>query len=236
MIGDFFRPVPKKRNVRIRKGNGVIFKNLNTWQRSVFHLATVLIILSLSYIAYLYYPLSSALVRFWLNQKSTGVTTNIGVDLIPTSSPKTQQEYSLTIPKIMAYSKIVPNVSPYDREEYIKVLSEDVVAQVKGSSDPGSGDGKSTYIFAHSTQQGFRMVVKNAVFYLLGELKNGDFIYINKYGRIYTYRVYKQKVIGADEVQYLTYSEPDKEVLILQTCWPIGTDWNRLLVFAKLIK
>ena len=234
MIGDFFRPVPKKRRVKIRGGGGVLFKNLNIWQRVIFYLATVLMLTSLSYVAYLYYPLSSALVRFWVNQNTT--TVNNSVIAVPTSSPQSQNEYSITIPRIMAHSKIVPNVSPYDREEYVKVLSDDVVAQVKGSSDPGSGNGTSTYIFAHSTQQGFRMVVKNAVFYLLGEMKNGDFIYVNKYGKIYTYRVYKQQVIGADEVKYLTYTEPDKEILILQTCWPIGTDWNRLLVFAQLVR
>jgi LPXTG-site transpeptidase (sortase) family protein len=182
----------------------------------------------------LYYPLSRALVRFRINQNKT--TTNEKVIAIPTGNPQLNKEYSLTVPKIMAYAKIIPNVSPYNRDEYIKVLSDNVVAQIKGSADPGSGKGKSIYIFAHSTQQGFRMVVKNAVFYLLGELKNGDFIYVNKYGKVYTYEVYKQQIVKADEIKYLTYTEPDKEILILQTCWPIGTDWNRLLIFSQLVR
>lgn len=231
MIGDFFRPVPKKRRIRIKGGEGIIFRNLDLKQKTLFNMATALFLLSFSYIIYLYYPLSSALIRFWINQNTN--STSISMSTAPSGSA---QEYSITIPRIMAYSKIVTNVSPYDAKEYIKVLSDDVVAQIKGSADPGSGNGTSTYIFAHSTQQGFRMVVKNAVFYLLGELKKGDFVYINKYGKIYTYKVYKQQVIGADEVKYLSYTEPDKEILILQTCWPIGTDWNRLLVFAQLVK
>jgi len=234
MFGDFFRPVPRGRIIKIHGGSGIIFRNLNRWQKSIFGIATILFLVSLFYIIYLYYPLSRALVRFRINQNKT--TTNEKVIAIPTGNPQLNKEYSLTVPKIMAYAKIIPNVSPYNRDEYIKVLSDNVVAQIKGSADPGSGKGKSIYIFAHSTQQGFRMVVKNAVFYLLGELRNGDFIYVNKYGKVYTYEVYKQQIVKADEIKYLTYTEPDKEILILQTCWPIGTDWNRLLIFSQLVR
>ncbi len=234
MFGDFFRPVPKKRNIKIRGSGGIIFRNLNPWQKTVFRIATGLFLVSLCYVIYLYYPLSVALIRYSVSQKQ-----NVNSEKIiyqPETNPPPSKEYSLTIPKILAYTQIIPNVNPYDRDEYIKVLNDDVVAQVKGSADPGSGKGKSTYIFAHSTQQGFNMVVKNAVFYLLDELKNGDYIFINKDGKVYTYEVYKRLVVKASETQYLTYTEADKEILILQTCWPIGTDWNRLLIFSQLVK
>jgi LPXTG-site transpeptidase (sortase) family protein len=89
------------------------------------------------------------------------------------------------------------------------------------------------YLFAHSTQQGWSMSRKNAVFYLLGELENGDVIFINYNGQIYTYKVYQKKIFKPEEADILGYNEKDKEVLLLQTCWPIGTDWNRLVVFAE---
>jgi LPXTG-site transpeptidase (sortase) family protein len=129
----------------------------------------------------------------------------------------------------------VANVSASNSTEYLKVLQSNVIAQASSSSLPGSGDGKSTYLFAHSSGLGLSMVRNNAVFYLLGELNTNDVVFINYQGKIYTYQVYKQEVVDASAVQYLNYSEPDKEVLILQTCWPIGTDWKRLLVMAKLI-
>jgi LPXTG-site transpeptidase (sortase) family protein len=75
----------------------------------------------------------------------------------------------------------------------------------------------------------------NSVFYLLGELNNNDIIFIDKNGINYTYKVYKQLVVDANQIQYLKYTETDKEVLILQTCWPIGTNWKRLLVFAQRV-
>ena len=35
--------------------------------------------------------------------------------------------------------------------------------------------------------------------------------------------------------EYLNYKEEGKELLILQTCWPLGTDWKRLLIFAERV-
>ena len=133
----------------------------------------------------------------------------------------------------MAFAKIVDNVSPFDKKQYTQVLQDNVVAQAKDTSPPGMGPGHTTYIFAHSTSGGINMVRKNAVFYLLGEMKNGDEFFINKNGKNYAYKVYQQKIISADQTDFLKYTDPEKEVVILQTCWPIGTDWKRLLVFAE---
>jgi LPXTG-site transpeptidase (sortase) family protein len=79
------------------------------------------------------------------------------------------------------------------------------------------------------------MVRQNSVFYLLGELKTDDFVFIGFNGEIYKYKVYDQKIVGANDIEYLDYKEEGREVLILQTCWPIGTDWKRLLIFAGRI-
>jgi LPXTG-site transpeptidase (sortase) family protein len=66
-------------------------------------------------------------------------------------------------------------------------------------------------------------------------LKNNDPIFIIYDGQVYAYKVYNQKVVEAKEVEYLAYGENGKEILILQTCWPLGTDWKRLLIFAERI-
>ena len=136
----------------------------------------------------------------------------------------------------MAKSMVVPNVAPFDKTEYLKVLESNVVAQAKDTDLPGEGLGKMTYIFAHSTQQGIDMVRKNAVFYLLGQLGNEDTFSIKYMGNTYIYSVYDKKVVAANEIEYLKYSDVEKEVVILQTCWPIGTDWKRLLIFGERIE
>jgi len=115
------------------------------------------------------------------------------------------------------------------------VLKNNVVAQALGTDLPGDGIGKTIFLFAHSSEQGIFDARDNPVFYLLGKLDVNDDILINYRGNIYTYKVYTKKITGAREITYLNYSENDKEVLILQTCWPIGTNWQRLLVFAEKI-
>ena len=72
----------------------------------------------------------------------------------------------------------------------------------------------------------------NTVFLRLGELNMGDIISIYKDGKEYTYAVSDKKEVWPNEVSYLVNAE-DEDILILQTCTPIGTDLKRLLIFAK---
>lgn len=233
---DFFRVTPKKRTVKIKKG-GVIFHNPPWFMKIVFWGGNVLVLIAVMYGVYLYYPLGRAIVNYKLNER---VEPGPPVAIYPTPTVmviegEVDKTYEIQIPKILARAEIISNVSPFNPVEYLKVLKTNVIAQAKGTAMPGDGIGKSVYIFAHSTNQGIGMARNNAVFYLLGELKAGDLVFVRYQGEGYTYRVYDQKVIAASEIKYLNYSDPEKEVLILQTCWPIGTDWKRLLVFAQKV-
>ncbi len=205
--------------------------------RTLFWAGNLLILGSIIYGIYLYYPLGRAIIRYELGKRGEPETP---VAVYPTPTVGVIEEeidntYKIQIPKILAEAEIVPNISPFSPVEYLSVLKNNVVAQAKGTAMPGGGKGNSTYIFAHSTNQGIGGARNNAVFYLLGELKGGDGVSVKYQGEIFNYEVYETKVVGAEEIQYLKYSDPEKEVLILQTCWPIGTDWKRLLVFAQRV-
>lgn len=237
MLIDFFRVTPKKRKIKLKKRKGVLYSNPILSKKIVFYIGNILLLESFIYLIYLYWPITVAYTKYWHNiSVKTGIQN---VNIVPTPTPTDisiiNNNYTIAIPKILAYSKIIDNVNPYDTKEYLSILKDNVVAQTKGSSYPGEGKGNTTYIFAHSTNQGINMVRNNAVFYLLNELKPGDIIFITRKGKSYTYKVYKQLVVKSNQIEYLDYKEPDKEVLILQTCWPIGTDWKRMLVMAELI-
>ena len=233
MIGSFFRVTPKSRKVKLRRKKGVLFSNPGMVRRIIFYTGSWLFLTAIVYALYIYYPLGKAIIRYKL---ATNETPG-GVMIVPTPTqvPLSERklEYSITIPKIMAYANIAENVDPFNRDQYLRVLGEGLVAQTKDTSRPGLGPGHTTYLFAHSSNGGLNMLRDNPVFYLLGELNNGDVIFVDLNGYNYTYKVYKQLVIDANQVQYLKYTEPDKELVVLQTCWPIGTDWKRLLVFAE---
>lgn len=211
-----------------------MYSNPKMVGKVVFYIADYLIIAVTVYLIYLYLPLGQA----WWSFKANSVTTAVPN---PTAEVKelapvvTNKEFKIAIPRILASAKVVVNVDPFNSDNYLTVLKNGDVAQAKGSNLPGGGRGKTTYLFAHSTEQGLNMVRVNSVFYLLGELKNGDDMWVEYQGNRYLYKVYDKKVVKASEIQYLTYTDPGKEVLILQTCWPIGTDWNRLLVFGELV-
>lgn len=238
---DFFRIRPKKRVVKIRHNFGVIFTNPKGGRKALFYGANFIFVLSITYLSYLYWPLGKAVIKYWeiRNDFEPNTSQSTGIENLaiptPTVTLADNSSFWIQIPKIQAKADIVAGVSASNRDEYLKVLKDDVIAQASNSSLPGAGVGKSTYLFAHSSQQGLSMVRNNAVFYLLGELKNNDVFFIDYHGKIYTYLVYKQEVVNASAVQYLDYTEPDKEIVILQTCWPLGTDWKRLLVMAQRI-
>lgn len=226
---NFFRAVPKKRKIRVNKAKGLIYSNPTTEKKILFYLGNVLLISALVYGGYLYTPFIKAFYNYKFTKQEVKIETiaeqNIEI--------KKSDEYLIQIPKILAYSKVIENVSPFDPAQYQKILKSNVVAQTNNSDKPGSGKGKMTYVFAHSSTRELEDVRNNAVFYLLGELEVNDLINIKYHGQEYKYRVYEKKVVSPKRLEYLNYHDENREVLILQTCWPIGTDWNRLLIMAE---
>ncbi|MDP4009728.1 MAG: sortase [Candidatus Shapirobacteria bacterium] len=231
---EFFKITPKKRKVKIKSGSGIIYSNPSGFKRFLFYFGNCLFVLSFIYFVYLYWPLSVSLVKYKLALNSFNPQK---AETVIYSAPIIDSKvFNIQIPKILATADVVPNVSPFDQNEYMNVLKNNVVAHAKSTAFPGDGKGKSIYIFAHSSGQGVGGARNNPVFYLLGQLKNDDEVFVNFKGQVFTYRVYEQKIAKPSDIEYLAYKDNEKEVLILQTCWPIGTDWNRLLVFTQRVK
>jgi len=136
--------------------------------------------------------------------------------------------FFVQIPKIGAQAKIIPNINPWNRPEYMRALQAGV-AQAKGTSLPGQRG--TMYLFAHSSQEPWEITRDNIPFLRLGELNPNDIIYIYRGGRRYIYKVAYIKEVWPNEVGYLLNAK--KNQLILQTCTPVGTDLKRLLVFAN---
>ena len=139
--------------------------------------------------------------------------------------------FSIYIPKIDAKAKVIPNVDPGNPVDYLAALAQGV-AHAKGTNFPGQG--KTIYLFSHSTDSPIDIAKYNAIYYLLGKLNNGDRIIIYFLGQEHDYVVTKKFVTSANDTSWLK-DDGSGERLILQTCDPPGTDWNRLLVIARPI-
>lgn len=153
---------------------------------------------------------------------------NFKIDLTGYTSRHTVN--GITIPAIFVDEPVVFNVDPNDETVYLKALKNGI-AHASGTSFPGAGG--IGYYFAHSS---FPDVVRqyNAVFYLLGKLKEGDEIYIWHEGKRGDYKVYQKIETLPDDVSFL-HAQYDTETIVLQTCWPAGSTVKRLLVFAKFV-
>lgn len=144
--------------------------------------------------------------------------------LVPTDT-----EFSIIIPKIGASAKIFPNVDPENESEFLPLLQQGI-AHAKGTVFPGMQG--NVYLFAHSTDNWWNVGRYNAVFYLLKDLSPGDDVIVFFEGRRFNYVVAEKKTAGADEVSYLRDSQGGPQRLIMQTCWPPGTTWQRIFVTA----
>ena len=140
-------------------------------------------------------------------------------------------DFSILIPKIGASSLVTPNIDSDNEDEFIPALQKGV-AHAKGTVFPGMKG--NIYLFAHSTDNFWNIGRYNAVFYLLKDLSFGDEVTIFFENRRHNYVVTDSKIVEAEDVSALIDSQKiNDENLILQTCWPPGTTWKRLIVLAK---
>lgn len=191
----------------------------------------VLIFLGLLILAVYFYPLLLLETRFFVKNiffKEPKIETEAQVKLPFTP---VDPNFSVIIPKIDINAKIIPNIDPYNREEYQKALSTGV-AHAKGTAYPNE-DGQ-IFIFAHSTDSSINVNRYNAIFYLLDKLEIGEKIYIIYKEKTYGYQIKEKKVVDPSEIQYLERKDQGN-TLILMTCWPAGTSLKRLLVISQKI-
>lgn len=171
---------------------------------------SIFILSALFLLFYIYYPL----IQLFIPQKISDVNAASRIE----------------IPKIKVVAPIIWDVDPFDSKIYHEALTRGV-AQARGTSYPGESG--TTYLFAHSSDFPWRITRYNVIFYRLGELTPGDKIFVTRNSHRYIYKVVELKTVWPNDIQYLTKSK--KTQLIVQTCTPVGTDWQRLLVFADPI-
>lgn len=138
--------------------------------------------------------------------------------------------FSITIPKIGASAKVFPNVDPANENEFLPFLQRGI-AHAKGTVFPGFAG--NVYLFAHSTDNWWNVGRYNAVFYLLKNLTPGDDVIVFFENRRHNYIVSKVQVMDALDTSLIARPQTGEEQLVLQTCWPPGTTWKRLVVIAK---
>ncbi|OGN00398.1 MAG: hypothetical protein A2651_01810 [Candidatus Yanofskybacteria bacterium RIFCSPHIGHO2_01_FULL_42_12] len=129
------------------------------------------------------------------------------------------------IPSINISAPIVTGTST--DEKTILTQLKNGALMYPGSSLPG--DGGSTVIIGHSSSN-LPWQKYSSIFSSLPKLSKGDMVIINYNGRKYSYIV-DGKIIGSVSV---LSGQSIKGDLVLGTCWPIGTDEQRIIITASL--
>lgn len=200
-------------------------------------LATFCLGLSLLGFSYVLAPLVASEIHFRFSQPDVVSAAKVVRSILPapsetpsaTIAPIDWADFSISIPKINVQSPIVANVDPGSSEDYQKVLSENGVAHAKGSYVPGERG--PMVLFAHSTDTVANILRFNAKFYAAKELEIGDEIDIEFNHKQYQYFVDSKKIVNPQDIDTIRSSNAD---LVLSTCYPPGTSWQRLIIFAKL--
>ena len=195
--------------------------------------ATALIGLALTVILFIFGPVIKQELSYSFNRMS-GVQYSIdNIDVWsfqrPINAPNIN--FSIIIPKLNAVSAIVENVDPLNQDEYLNALKKGV-AHARGSAFPGSVG--NVFLFAHSTDTLINVGRYNAVFFLIGHLTEGDEVDVYYKGRLYKYIVYDKKVVEPTDAEYLGTLTEGEKTLTLQTCYPPGTTFKRLVILARL--
>ena len=147
---------------------------------------------------------------------------------LATNKDKAKLSFYIEIPKLNLYEKVQANVDPNNVKEY-QVALEEGVAHALNSAFPG--ENKLIYIFGHSTNGAWNVEAYNAVFYQIKELKSGDQIILHLGDQQFTYQVSEQNIVKDNDAAFVN-DRQNENILLLQTCWPPGTSWQRLFISA----
>lgn len=141
-------------------------------------------------------------------------------------APPTARNMTLTVPALGLKDVAVP--TGFRQAE----LDREGVLRMKESGLPWER-GSNTFIAGHALGYPWTRVPR--AFYDLEKLMPGDEIFLKSTdGRTYTFRVYDRLTVEPDDT-WVTYPVEGKTIVSLQTCVPIPTFENRLIVRGELV-
>ncbi len=137
-------------------------------------------------------------------------------------------ESKITIDSINVDAPIVWNATAQNVQDQ---LNKGVV-HIVGSAIPG--DLGNIFLTGHSSDLWWTPGQYKTVFALLDKLEGNDEIKISYDGDLFRYKVYNKEVINREDVGRFTATDK-AESLTIMTCYPIGTNWRRLIVQAERV-
>ena len=145
---------------------------------------------------------------------------------VPSGGGNASGAIKITVPRLGLKDVAVPTGSRQSE------LDKEGILRLRGSGLPWIA-GSNTFISGHAL--GFPRTRVPYAFYKLDRMRPGDEILIDdSEGRRYTFRVYDRLTVEPDDY-WVTYPVEGMTVVSLQSCTPIPTFENRLVVRGELV-
>ncbi len=158
----------------------------------------------------------------------------------PKPEPKleTSEIWRSDLPAWAVMGMTVPDLGIHDapvRSSDGQAALDAGVVHVPGTSLPwDSGSQRNVYMAGH--RLGWPGTGSFRIFYRLNELRRGDEVVLeDRRGRAYHYRVTERLVVNPG-ASWVTREVPGRDMLSLQTCTPIPTFEQRLIVRAERVE
>jgi sortase A len=146
--------------------------------------------------------------------------------VLSTAVDQSLSDFYLKIPKINVTAPILQNVDPANKSDYDEKLADGVALMPKMALP---GEKGNIFIYGHSSAVEHSSYEE--IFAHLNDLNTNDEIDIKYNNRDFSYKVVSKKIVDKNDLSVLDPT-PD-ETLNLMTCWPIGTNNQRLIISAK---
>jgi len=175
----------------------------------------------------------TASVEMGPTQETVSTRTLLGENLAkdkkeeaPSADAAENERIRLTVPKLGLKNVVVRTggtQADLDREGIIRLDTSGVPWE----------EGSNTFITGHAL--GFEWTRVQYAFRDLEKMEPGDEIFIrDDSGKKYTFRVYDRMTVRPSDY-WVTYPEPGRTLISLQSCVPIPTFENRLVVRGELV-
>jgi sortase A len=133
---------------------------------------------------------------------------------------------TLTVPKLGLKDVAVPTGSTQAE------LDREGILHLEGTGVPWR-EGSNTFVVGHAL--GFLYTRVPYVFYELDRMEPGDEIIVeDPTGKEYVFQVYDRMTVRPADY-WVTYPEDGRTIISLQTCTPVPTFENRLVVRGELV-
>lgn len=166
-----------------------------------------------------------------INETTINENINQGPILV---NKETGEPNMVYVPDVGIEAPIIYITQEENNEEgYQAALTKGVVLY-PGTAKPGAFG--NTYIFGHSSDYFWKEGNYKQVFKPLIDIPLDTVIKItDEEGKLYYYKIIETKIVGPEETSVLD-QDYEKQILTLQTSWPLGTALKRYLVIAEIDK